>query len=395
MIADLHCHYPMHLLPDDRHPRGAAEGWLQRVRNELQGDLEGLLAPYLNDAGWRQGWRVDLDKLEQGGVRLVCSVLYWPPAEFDFAVKYGSPPLAEYYEDLEYQLSSVEEDLRRQDPDGTRHVIAGREADLDDERIVFVHCVEGGFHLGDDANAIEEKVGRLAAQGVVYITLAHLFYRQVASNAPAIPMLPDDVYERVFPQAPGIGLTELGRAAVRAMYKHKVLIDVSHMRQDALDDTFALVEQLEAEEEEEKETRPDPRDFPLIATHVGMRDAGPDGQTYNLSADTARRIQARDGLIGLIASQHQLGSTKDAAASQVVLGKHLDAIAALGNGHRATAIGSDLDGFIKPTLKGIEQAGDLRTLEQWIRAAQPAEAEEILHGNARRVLGRVLAARAG
>jgi microsomal dipeptidase-like Zn-dependent dipeptidase len=377
----------MHLLPDDHHPHGATEGWLDRVRNELQADLEGLLAPCLNDASWKQGWRVDLDKLEQGGARLVCSVLYWPPAEFDFAVKYASPPLAEYYGDLQHQLDYVENDLRRQDPGGTRHIIARKEADLDDERVVFVHCIEGGFHLGPDADAIEEKVHWLAEQGVLYITLAHLFYRQVASNAPAIPKLPDKVYERFFPQAPGIGLTALGRAAVKAMHKHKVLIDVSHMRQDALDDTFDLVEQLD------EEAGTDPRDFPLIASHVGMRDAGPDQQTYNLSVETAKRIQARGGLIGLITAQHQLGSTQDAAESQAVISRHLDAITALDKGHEATAIGSDLDGFIKPTLTGLDQASDLQVLEQWIRAAQPANADEILYGNARRVLGRVFAAR--
>jgi microsomal dipeptidase-like Zn-dependent dipeptidase len=388
VIADLHCHYPMHLLPQDRHPHGAAEGWMSRVRNDVQADLEDLLAPCLNDASWKEGWRVDLDKLEQGGARLVCSVLYWPPAEFDFALKYASPPLPDYYTDLEYQLSCVESDLREQDPDGTRHVIATREADLDDERIAFIHCVEGGFHLGPDAEAIDEKIRRLAEQGVIYVTLAHLFFRQVASNAPAIPFLPDADYERVFPQAPGIGLTELGRAAVKAMHKHKVLIDISHMRQDAIDDTFALVEQLD------EETGGDPLDFPLIATHIGMRDAGPGEQTYNLSAETATRVQARGGLIGLIASQHQLGSTSDAAESEAVLARHLDAITGLGNGHLATAIGSDLDGFIKPTLKGLEQAANLQRLEQWIRAAQPADAEAILYGNARRVLGRALAARA-
>ncbi len=319
MIADLHCHYPMHLLPQDDHPHGHSEGWLAKLRNELQADIVGALAPFLNDASWREGWRVSLDKLAQGGARLVCSVLYWPPAEFDFAVKYGSPPLADYYRDLQYQLECVEKDLAGQDPGGERHVIARRETDLDDERIVFVHCVEGGFHLGPDQDSIEEKVARLAEQGVIYITLAHLFFRQVASNAPAIPMLPDGLYEHLFPQAPGIGLTELGTAAVKAMYKHKVLIDVSHMRQDALEATFALVKQLE----EEDRTKPDPRDFPLIATHVGMRDAGPDHQAYNLSADTAKRIQERQGLIGLIAAQHQLGWTHNAAESQQVLGRHL------------------------------------------------------------------------
>jgi microsomal dipeptidase-like Zn-dependent dipeptidase len=204
-------------------------------------------------------------------------------------------------------------------------------------------------------------------------------------------MLPDGLYDHLFPQAPDIGLTELGRATVKAMYKHNVLIDVSHMRQDALDATFELVEQLEAEDG----SHPDPRDFPLIATHVGIRDAGPDHQTYNLSADTAKRIQERGGLIGLITAQHQLGWTHNADESQAVVGRHLKAIAELGNGHVATAIGSDLDGFIKPTLSGLDQASDLPLLERWIRANvdEHEDAEAILHGNARRVLGRALAAR--
>jgi microsomal dipeptidase-like Zn-dependent dipeptidase len=166
-----------------------------------------------------------------------------------------------------------------------------------------------------------------------------------------------------------------------------VLIDVSHMRQDALDATFTLVEQLD------QEAGTDPLDFPVIATHVGMRNAGPDQQAYNLSDETAKRIQARGGLIGLITAQHQLGSTQDADQSQGVVSRHLAAIAQLGNGHDATAIGSDLDGYIKPTLAGISQAGDLRVLEQWIREAQPADADKILYGNARRVLGRMFAAR--
>jgi microsomal dipeptidase-like Zn-dependent dipeptidase len=390
MIADLHCHYPMHLLPQDDHPHGHAEGWLARLRNELQADIIGTLAPFLNDASWREGWRVDLDKLGRGGARLVCSVLYWPPAEFDFAVKYGSAPLPNYYTDLKYQLDCVEKDLAQQDPDGTRHVIARSPADLDDQRIAFVHCVEGGFHLGPDPNTIDAEVRWLAERGVAYITIAHLFYRQVASNAPAIPMLPDGLYEHLFPQAPGIGLTELGRATVKAMYRHKVLIDVSHMRQDALDATFALVKQLE----EEDESDPDPKDFPLIATHVGMRDAGPDRQTYNLSADTAKLIQQRDGLIGLITAQHQLGWTHGPADSQAVVGRHLEAIAGLGNGHGATAIGTDLDGFIKPTLSGLDQASDLPLLAQWIEAnVGKADAEAILYGNAHRVLKRAFETR--
>lgn len=381
MISDLHCHFPMHLLPADRHPHGASAPWFQRMRDVLDAEAEGLLARLLNNPGWSAGWRVDLDGLEQGGARIVCSVLYWPPAEFDIGLLSGSPPVAESFKDLQHVLIHVEEKLQEQDPDGLRHLIVRRATDLDDEsRVAFAHCVEGGFHLGPDKDAIAGNVRWLAEHGVVYVTLAHLFFRDVAANAPAIPMLSDREYDRVFPQAPGIGLTDLGRAAVRAMYEHRVLVDVSHMREDAIEATFALLEDLD------RQSGADPTEFPVIATHAGIREVGPDEQAYNLSPDTVRRIASRGGVVGLIMAQHQLGPTANEAESRIVLGRHIDAMAAITGGRDHTAIGTDLDGFIKPTLAGIERASDLSLLERWIRADYAREADAILHDNAHRVL---------
>ena len=56
-------------------------------------------------------------------------------------------------------------------------------------------------------------------------------------------------------------------------------------------------------------------------------------------------------------------------------------------------IGSDLDGFIKPTMSEVESAEDLAKLEQALRVAYPADADAILSGNALRVVTRVLAQR--
>ena len=50
------------------------------------------------------------------------------------------------------------------------------------------------------------------------MTLAHLFFRQVATNAPAIPFIPDWIYRLLFPQRRDVGLTPLGEAAVRASW---------------------------------------------------------------------------------------------------------------------------------------------------------------------------------
>ena len=56
----------------------------------------------------------------------------------------------------------------------------------------------------------------LAERGVLYITLAHLFWRRIATNTPALPFLPDALYNLLFPQKDVPPLTDLGQAAVRA-----------------------------------------------------------------------------------------------------------------------------------------------------------------------------------
>jgi microsomal dipeptidase-like Zn-dependent dipeptidase len=388
VIDDLHCHYAMHLLPDDRHPHGRSESWLQRLREQLEAELEEVLARLLNNPDWRSGWRVDLDGLERGGAGVVCSVLYWPAAEFDLDRSYGTDPEPGYFDHLKHQLEAVEADLDRLDPQRARHVAVRRAADLDDDtRVRFVPCVEGGFHLGPDVSEMDERVGWLAGHGVAYITLAHLFFRGVAANTPALPLLPDALYDRVFHQRGDVGLTPLGEAAVRAMHRHKVLVDISHMRQDAIDETFALLERLD------RDSGADPRDLPVIASHVGMRAAGPDDQAYNLTADTVRRIKGRGGVIGLIFAQHQLGETSEEKQSRAVLNRHIAAIAEAAEGYEHIAIGSDLDGFIRPTLAGVQRASDLRRVEDWIRTDHPDHADAILWGNARRVLRRAFEAR--
>jgi microsomal dipeptidase-like Zn-dependent dipeptidase len=253
----------------------------------------------------------------------------------------------------------------------------------DPKRIAFVHCVEGGFHLGSTPEEVTETVAELAKRGVAYITLAHLFWRQVATNAPAIPFLGDGLYRRFFHQ-PDEGLGELGAAAVRAMYEERMLIDVSHMSERALDDTFRLLGELD------EEHGAHPTEHPVVATHAGYRLGS---QEYMLSPATVHRIAARGGVVGLILARHQLcekaevQDPDDPAETPRVLRRHIDAIRQRvpGQTNAHVAIGSDLDGFIKPTMPGIETASDLATLEAPLRAAYGDDAEMILSGNAMRV----------
>jgi microsomal dipeptidase-like Zn-dependent dipeptidase len=359
--------------------------WLDRVRAVLLL----VVARGFNYRDYASGWRVTFDGLEKGHAGLILSVLYEPFAEIDLDELPQSDPEDGYFADLIDHLERVEEELGRIDPPRARHLVVRSASDLDaalsDGRMAFVHCVEGGFHLGRTPAAIAANVADLAGRGVGYVTLAHLFYRRIATNAPALPMLSDAQYDRIFCQPRNVGLTELGEAAVRAMYEHRVLVDVSHMRADALEETFALLDRLDGE------SGADPQRFPVIASHAGYRFGE---QSYMLDPATIREIARRDGVIGLILARHQLqdGRSDGEGITHTIetVRAHVDKIREVTGSHAHVGIGSDLDGFIKPTMSGIEAAEDFAKLERGLREAYPADADAILSGNARRVMRRVL-----
>jgi microsomal dipeptidase-like Zn-dependent dipeptidase len=390
VIADLHCHYAMHLLEKAHQPklRHAARRGIS-LGDRARAVVIWVANRIANYRKFSSGPRVTFDRLEQGGVRLVLSVLLVPLDEMDLGEPYGAPPKESYFNDLLDQIALVQRDLAEHDPQGTRHVIVRRAADLQDpERIAFAHCVEGGVQLGATPDEIRANVAELARRGVCYVTLAHLFWREVATNAPALPFLSDAWYDRIFPQPEGTGLSELGRAAVEAMYEHKVLVDLSHMRAEAITETLDLLDRLDPGHE-----------FPVVATHTGVRFPNTK-QSYLLAEKTVERVAQRDGVIGLIMAQHQLndgvrqGDTKNLEQTIEVICRHIDRIDELvGPGH--VGLGTDLDGFIKPTMGGIETAADLAKLRDPLIAhyKDPAKVDAFLYGNARRVIERVLTAR--
>jgi microsomal dipeptidase-like Zn-dependent dipeptidase len=397
MIADLHCHYPMHLLADDASPSETYDRivrvrrrprWLDRLRAAVLL----IAARGFNYRNHASGWRVTFDGLERGHTGLVCSVLFEPFAEIDLDELPQSDPEDGYFADLIEHLDRVEDELERIDPSGARHVVVRSAADLEAAqttgRMAFIHCVEGGFHLGRTPDSIAANVAELARRGAGYVTLAHLFYRRIATNAPALPMLSDAQYNRIFCQPRGVGLTELGEAAVRAMYEHRILVDVSHMRAEALSDTFSLLDRLD------RESGADPTDFPVIASHAGYRFGK---QAYMLDPATIKEISRRNGVIGLILARHQLqdgradGDGIDHTVETICA--HVDKIREVTGSNDHVGIGSDLDGFIKPTMSAMESAEDLAKLEDALRREYPVDADAILSGNAVRVVTRVLAQR--
>jgi microsomal dipeptidase-like Zn-dependent dipeptidase len=334
------------------------------------------------------GPRVRMKYMREGGVEVVFSVVYSFFDEFD--VRDGLAPHASYLSRLEDQMDTVEDHLA--ESESSEAMLVTNRAELKRARaagkLAVVHCVEGGFHLGGEKKDVRNAVKELADRGVAYITLAHLRWREIATDAPAIPFLDDDEYRKYFPQPAAAGLSELGKEAVKAMKDHHVMVDISHMSDQSIDDTFKTLDQIDAQ-----------KSVPVLATHAGYRFGA---QHYMLDVPTILRIKERNGLIGLIFAQHQLydGLTDQAISHNgrplrklrrfddalAVLKKHIDRIYEITGSHEHTAIGSDLDGFIRPTLPQLEDMRDMAALESALREEYGSDADLICTGNATRLL---------
>jgi microsomal dipeptidase-like Zn-dependent dipeptidase len=378
-LVDLHAHYPIHLRLLPKTPESvpsqdtSGPGLWDKIRALILKSLnnhDNFPAP--NDPA------VTVDNLYAGNVGVILSVLYEPFDEMDLAKSYGAPPEGSYFTDLVKQLEEVECDIRDYQPEAVvAHDTAELAAAVAAQRLALIHAVEGGFQLGSSEGEVQANLAELARRGVAYVTLAHLFWRQVATNAPAIPFLPDWVYRWWFPE-PADPLAPLGKAAIRAMVANRILIDVTHMSEKAIG---ATLDMLDAEYPRQA--------IPVVATHGAYRFGS---HEYNLTDKLIQRIAARDGVIGLIACEHWmtdgLDKTKTFDDTFEVLYQHIEKIASLTGGYRNVAIGSDLDGFIRPSMPGLERPQgykDVRArLEQ--RYADPSIPKAIFSDNALRLL---------
>jgi microsomal dipeptidase-like Zn-dependent dipeptidase len=371
MLVDLHAHYPMHVLPQPRGTHRQIERW-RRAR--LRAEIVRLLSRFANYQAPGDEPGVTLDYMRKGDARVIFSALYCAFDEIDLGKPYAAAPVSGYFDDLLEQLEEVEREVAsHEDPEVTvAHSPHELEQALTAKQLALIHSVEGGFHLGETEQQVGDHVAALAARGVVCITVAHLFWRRMATNAPALPFMPDRLYRFLFRQ-PRRGLTALGRAVIEAMARNGILIDVTHMSEAALFETLELLDELGGEDE-----------IPVIATHMAYRFGH---LAYNLSNDAVKRIARRGGLLGLIVCKHYISDGLSEPSSFDdsfgLLCRHIDKICELTGSNDHVAFGSDLDGYIKPALPGLEHLGRMRQLQDALdNRYGTAIAEQFSSGNA-------------
>jgi microsomal dipeptidase-like Zn-dependent dipeptidase len=376
MLVDLHAHFPMHLLPSEQqrtHER-ARTWWRQR----WQSQVVALISRLANYQGPGDTPSVTERLMRDGEVGVALSMLYQPFNEIDLTQSDGAPPRESYFKDIVDQRQTVENYVDAHgDQVAIAHTVSELDALLRGQVPILIHAIEGGFQLGRDPAEVRDNVKTLANLGIAYVTLAHLFFRDVATNAPALPFLPDWLYNLVFPQAKDEGLTALGHEVVDAMVDEGILIDLTHMRSQSIRDVLA---QLDA--------RDPAREIPVMATHIAYRFGG---LQYSFDDGAIRAVAERGGVLGCILCRHFITSGQSRVSSLEesleALCKHIDKIRDLTGGYDHVAIGSDLDGYIKPALPGLEDMGRMSKLQDYLTARYGAtDAERICSSNALRVL---------
>jgi microsomal dipeptidase-like Zn-dependent dipeptidase len=385
MIADLHAHYPMRVI-NDMDPETAAR-LMKASGPTIRDRIQALILKIANRLGnypsWDGTYRVTPETLREGGVGLAMSVLLGPFGEMDLDTHYAAPPEPGYFPRLIADLEAVEQEVATHDRAQLR--LVHNRAELDDCVVAgataLIHSVEGGCLLGDTDAEIAANCAELGRRGVGYVTVAHLFFRQVATNANALPFLPDSIYDFFFPQRGEDRLTPRGEAVVRGLVENRILIDLSHMDPPGIRETFALLDEIDPGSE-----------VPVVSTHAGYRFGK---QQYMCDEEILLQIKRRRGVVGLIMAQHQLNDgilprkkrTKTLDESLEVICTHIDKIAEVTGGYEQIALGTDFDGFIKPTMGGLKDMSDLRHLEAALRKHYGDEnAERMLWSNALGVL---------
>jgi microsomal dipeptidase-like Zn-dependent dipeptidase len=376
VLVDLHAHYPMHVVPQERADTRAAVR-ARRPGGRWKAILVDLLSRMFNYQGPGDTPSVTVERMREGDVGAILSVLYAPFDEMDLELPYGAPPRARYIDSVLDQIDSVEKHVAGEALGATiARDPAALDAAIQAGQSAIVHCIEGGFALGATPAEIDANVKTLAQRGVAYVTLAHLFWREVATNAPALPFMPDKLYRLVFGE-PKEGLTELGKAAATAMAREGVLVDITHMSDRAVDETFTTLDS----------------NVPVIASHMACRfDSSAE---YNLRDETIREIARRRGIMGVIACEHWASEgppkrkVKTFEDSFELVCAHIDRIERVTGSHEFAGIGSDLDGWIKPALPGLEHLGRMRQLQDALAARYtPEVAAKIAGGNALELLRR-------
>ncbi len=217
------------------------------------------------DAASSSVLRVDLDKMERGGLNAAFFIVYVPqgpltPAGYANAVaqaqrKYDAIALMlKTYPDR-IRLATTPEQVRANRAAGKLSAMIG---------------VENGYSLGHNIKNLDAAYAR----GARYVGLAHMGHNDLCTSSTPEADLGD-------PPLSDAGISDFGRSIVKRANQLGIMVDVSHSSDACVRDVLAL------------------STAPIIASHSSSRALI--NHPRNLSDDLLRAIAAKGGVIQAVA----------------------------------------------------------------------------------------------
>jgi membrane dipeptidase len=226
--------------------------------------------------------------------------------------------------------------------------------DFREGEITAIVHMEGAEAIADDLSNLQDWYDRgLRSIGIVW-SRPNAFAEGVPFRFPASPDT-------------GPGLTDAGRALVRACNELGILVDVSHLNERGFWDVAATSER------------------PIVATHSNAHALC--ASTRNLTDAQLDAVRDSGGVVGVnfavtFLREDGMNSFEETGLDEIV--RHVDYLAdRMGIGH--VAFGSDFDGAVVPAgLGGV--SGLPRLVDALGERYDPDEIDRITHGNWLRVL---------
>ena len=171
--------------------------------------------------------------------------------------------------------------------------------------------------------------------------------------------------------SPG-GLTELGHQLLKAMRRKKVILDLSHMAQRAVEDAFAVWR------------------GPIMASHSNSRELVPGDR--QVTSQTVAEVARRGGVVGVSFYQHHLRARGKSTLDDVI--DHIVHHARSAGSPEHVGLGTDLDGGFDARYAPIASLSELRELPARLRLHfNRAQVDGIMGANWLAFLERSLPAR--
>lgn len=208
------------------------------------------------DIGLASSREFDYPKARQGGLDVAFMSIYTSP---------GEDAAGTARQTAHTQIDAVEA-LSARHPG--KFALVGSPGDIDKlragGRVLLALGMENGAPIGDDLTQLQAFHDR----GVRYITLAHSQSNRIS----------DSSYDK---NRPWNGLSPFGEQVVSEMNRLGIMVDVSHLSDDAVADVLRL------------------SNVPVIASHSGFRHFTP-GFERNISDELAKAVAAKGGVVQVV-----------------------------------------------------------------------------------------------